>query len=56
MLDATNKNRMEGEPLNYTYAVFLLSILGILGITFAILLKRDDKKVGYGIELPHQTG
>jgi MFS family permease len=37
---------------NYTYAILMLAVLGILGLVFAILLKREDKKSGYGLELP----
>lgn len=55
VLDATNKNRPEGQPLNYTYAVFMLTLLGVLGIIFAYLLKREDKTSGFGIELPNKA-
>jgi len=54
ILDATNKNRPEGTPLDYTYAVFMLAFLGVLGILFALLLKREDKTSGFGIELPNK--
>jgi len=37
---------------NYTYAILMLAMLGILGLIFAILLKREDRKSGYGLELP----
>lgn len=37
---------------NYTYAILMLAGLGVLGLIFAILLKRDDKTSGYGLELP----
>jgi MFS family permease len=37
---------------NYTYAILMLAILGVLGLLFALLLKREDKISGYGIELP----
>lgn len=37
---------------NYTYAILMLAGLGILGLIFALLLKRDDKTSGYGLELP----
>jgi MFS family permease len=38
---------------NYTYPILMLSFLGILGIIFAVLLKREDKKAGIGLELPN---
>jgi MFS family permease len=37
---------------NYTYAILMLAGLGVLGVIFAVLLKREDKKSGYGLELP----
>lgn len=37
---------------NYTYAILMLAGLGVLGVFFALLLKREDKKAGYGLELP----
>jgi MFS family permease len=54
VLDLTNKGKPEGTPLDYTYAVILLSVLGIFGMSFAFLLKREDKTSGFGIELPHK--
>jgi MFS family permease len=38
---------------NYTNPSIMLAFLGILGILFAILLKREDKKAGIGLELPN---
>jgi hypothetical protein len=35
---------------NYTYAILMLAFLGILGFLFAVLLKREDKVSGYGLE------
>jgi len=43
------------EPLDYTNAMLMLSLLGVLGIFFAFLLKRDDKVSGYGLEKPNKT-
>lgn len=40
---------------NYTYAILMLAGLGILGLIFALLLKRDDKTSGYGLELPSNS-
>lgn len=37
---------------DYTYSILMLSVLGILGLVFALLLKREDKRSGYGLELP----
>lgn len=58
VLDKTNpgispKDVADGlSSYNYTYAILMLAMLGILGLAFAFLLKREDKKSGYGIELP----
>jgi hypothetical protein len=32
----------------------MLAGLGLLGLVFAILLKREDKVSGYGLELPNR--
>jgi hypothetical protein len=32
----------------------MLAFLGVLGIFFAFLLKREDKTSGFGIELPNK--
>ena len=37
---------------DYTYAIAMLALLGIMGLIFAILLKLEDRKSGYGLELP----
>ena len=39
---------------DYTYPILLLAFLGILGVIFAVLLKREDKKPGFGLELPNK--
>jgi MFS family permease len=40
---------------NYTYSILMLAFLGILGVLFAILLLRSDKKYKIGLELPNKT-
>jgi len=55
ILDFTNKGVAEGQTLNYNYAILMLAILGILGILFAFLLKKEDRKKGYGLELPNKV-
>jgi len=42
----------EGINGGYTYAILMLAILGILGFVFALMLKREDSRSGYGLELP----
>ncbi|MDZ7741441.1 MAG: MFS transporter [Bacteroidota bacterium] len=39
-------------PLNYTYTILMFALLGVFGLIFAILLKREDRVSGYGLELP----
>ena len=36
---------------DYTWALIMLALLGILGLVFAILLRQEDKRSGYGLEL-----
>jgi len=43
------------KPLDYTNPMLMLSGLGVLGILFAFLLKRDDKVSGYGLEKPNKV-
>jgi len=39
---------------NYKWAILMLAVLGLLGLVFALLLKREDKVSGYGLELPNK--
>ncbi|MGZ2371980.1 MFS transporter [Ancylomarina sp. YFZ004] len=50
VLDKTNAPG--AESLDYTYTMIMFAALGILGLLFAILLKREDKISGYGLDLP----
>jgi len=44
-----------GETVyDYKFTILFLVILGMIGLVFAILLKREDKVSGYGIELPNK--
>ena len=53
VLDATNP---EGaETLDYTYTMIMFACLGLVGLVFALLLKREDKVSGYGLELPSNS-
>jgi len=38
---------------DYFYDLLLFTLLGILSLIFAFLLKVEDKKKGYGLELPN---
>lgn len=50
ILDATNTGDV--EKLNYTPTIIMFAVLGLLGLVFSLLLKRTDKKHGFGIDLP----
>ena len=38
---------------NYTLPMFIFMTFGVLALVFAFLLKAEDKKKGYGLELPN---
>jgi MFS family permease len=38
---------------NYTIPMMIFTSLGVLALVFAFLLKAEDKKKGYGLELPN---
>lgn len=38
---------------NYNLPMMIFMVLGVLGLLFAFLLKAEDKKKGYGLELPN---
>lgn len=38
---------------DYTNPVLMLAFIGLLGVIFAVLLKKEDKKSAYGLELPN---
>ncbi len=38
---------------NYTLPMMIFTIFGILALVFALLLKAEDKKKGYGLEMPN---
>ena len=50
ILDTTNPENP--ETLNYIPTIIMFAVLGLLGLVFAILLKREDSKRGTGIDLP----
>jgi MFS family permease len=55
VLDITNKGLTAGEPLNYNPTMLLFSLLGMIALVFAFLLRHDDKTSGYGLELPNKN-
>jgi MFS family permease len=38
---------------NYTLPMLIFGSLGVIAVVFALLLKAEDKKKGYGLELPN---
>lgn len=50
ILDATNKQG--AEVLNYTPTMLLFIALSALGLLFSLLLKYQDRRRGYGVDLP----
>jgi len=50
VLDRTNPGGP--ETLNYTPTMLMFASISLLGLVFAIILKREDSKGNYGIELP----
>ncbi len=45
----------KGEAVyNYTNPVLMLSALGLVGLVFALLLRREDKTSGYDLEQPNK--
>jgi predicted MFS family arabinose efflux permease len=38
---------------NYTIPMIIFTVIGVLSLLFAFLLKAEDRKKGYGLELPN---
>lgn len=52
----TGQKVVEGVTVNtynYTIPMLIFTSLGILALVFAFLLKAEDRKKGYGLELPN---
>ncbi len=52
-LEATNANRAEGAPYSYTSAMLLFVGCGVAAMLLGVWLKAEDKRKGYGLELPN---
>lgn len=46
-------NGVTTTTYNYTLPMIIFTIFGVLALIFAFLLKIEDKKKGYGLELPN---
>ena len=52
----TGKVIVDGQTVttyNYTLPMIIFMSFGVTALIFAVLLKREDKKKGYGLELPN---
>jgi MFS family permease len=52
----TGKHIIDGGEVssyNYTIPMIIFTGFGVLALVFALLLKAEDKKKGYGLELPN---
>lgn len=43
----------EDAIYNYTIPMLIFTLFGVLALIFALMLKAEDKKKGYGLELPN---
>jgi MFS family permease len=50
ILDATNPGNPEVS--DYTATILMFAVVSFIGLVFALLLKYEDKKRGFGVELP----
>ncbi len=48
-----NGVKMDIPLYDYTYPMMIFASLGVLAIIVALLLKAEDKKKGYGLQLPN---
>ena len=46
------ENGLSSPAYNYTLPMLVFTALSVLSVVFAVLLKREDKKMNYGLELP----
>ena len=44
---------VQGAAYNYTVPMLIFAGLGVLALLFALYLKADDRRKGYGLELPN---
>jgi MFS family permease len=52
----TGTHLVDGAPVpsyDYTIPMMIFTSFGLLSLVFALLLKAEDKKKGYGLELPN---
>ncbi len=52
----TGTHLIDGSPVpsyNYTLPMIIFTAFGIIALVFALLLKAEDRKKGYGLEMPN---
>ena len=52
-LAVSNKGVTNPMEYNYTIPMLIFASLGVLAFFLGIWLKKEDKKKGYGLELPN---
>lgn len=55
ILDKTNTTTPVGEPKNYTVAMLVFASFGIFAFVLSLILKAEDKRKNYGLELPNAS-
>ena len=53
ILDKTNPGVEDPTQLNYTAPLLMLAFLGVAALLLGFVLKRIDRKKGYGLEEPN---
>src|SRR5215470_2176982 len=48
------ENGLSSPAYNYTLPMLVFAVIGVLAVVFGVLLKSEDKKMNYGLELPCQ--
>ena len=51
--EKVEKNYPDNPKYNYTITMLLFVSFGVLALIFGFWLKIEDKKKGYGLELPN---
>ena len=55
ILDVTNVGKSADEPKDYLIPMLIFSSFGVAAFFLSFLLKYEDKRKGYGLELPNKT-
>lgn len=53
IISKTVENGKTITNYDYTIPMLIFTVLGVLALVFALMLKAEDKKKGYGLELPN---